>query len=175
MPRLIGAFFLLDILEMENKQEHEEFMRMAIELSVKNVSESIGGPFGAVVVKDGNVIAGSANKVTSTNDPTAHAEVSAIRLACTALNTFDLSGCVIYTSCEPCPMCLGAIYWAKIETIYYANTKADAENIGFSDKFIYEELDKPMQKRILPVIQMMRNEAMQAFKLWETSPMRIEY
>ncbi|GAA3954521.1 nucleoside deaminase [Pedobacter ginsengiterrae] len=160
---------------MENKKQHEEFMRMAIELSVKNVSESIGGPFGAVIVKDGKLIAGSANKVTSTNDPTAHAEVSAIRLACTALNTFDLSGCVVYTSCEPCPMCLGAIYWAKIETIYYANTKIDAEDIGFSDKFIYEELDKPMEERTLPVVQMMRDEAMQAFKLWETSPMRIEY
>lgn len=160
---------------MENKEQHEEFMRMAIELSVKNVNQSIGGPFGAVIVKDGKVIAGSANKVTSTNDPTAHAEVSAIRLACTALNTFDLNGCVVYTSCEPCPMCLGAIYWAKIETIYYANTKADAESIGFSDKFIYEELDKPMEKRTLPVVQMMRDEAMQAFKLWETSPMRIEY
>ena len=160
---------------MENKKQHEEFMRMAIELSVKNVSESIGGPFGAVIVKDGKLIAGSANKVTSTNDPTAHAEVSAIRLACTALNTFDLSGCVVYTSCEPCPMCLGAIYWAKIETIYYANTKTDAENIGFSDKFIYEELDKPMEQRTLPVVQMLRDEAMEAFKLWKTSPMRIDY
>ncbi|MFC3559680.1 nucleoside deaminase [Pedobacter jamesrossensis] len=160
---------------MEKKEQHEEFMRMAIELSIKNVSESIGGPFGAVVVKDGKVIAGSANKVTSTNDPTAHAEVSAIRLACIELNSFDLSGCVIYTSCEPCPMCLGAIYWAKIETIYYANTKVDAENIGFSDKFIYEELDKPMDSRTLPVVQMMRDDAMQAFKLWETSSMRIDY
>jgi guanine deaminase len=160
---------------MENKNQHQEYMQMAIALSVQNVSESIGGPFGAAVVKDGKLIAKSANKVTSTNDPTAHAEVSAIRLACTELNTFDLSGCVIYTSCEPCPMCLGAIYWAKIDTIYYANTKTDAENIGFSDKFIYEELDKPMENRTLPVIQLMRDEALTAFKLWETSPMRIEY
>lgn len=150
-------------------------MRMAIDLSIENVSESIGGPFGAVVVKDGKVIAKSANRVTSTNDPTAHAEISAIRLACAELNTFDLNGCVIYTSCEPCPMCLGAIYWSRIHTIYYANTKADAAYIGFDDKFIYEELDKPMEKRSLPVIQMLRDEAMQAFKLWETSPMRIEY
>ncbi|GGI24148.1 nucleoside deaminase [Pedobacter mendelii] len=160
---------------MEIKQQHEDFMRMAVELSVKNVSECIGGPFGAVIVKDGKVIAKSANKVTTTNDPTAHAEVSAIRLACTALNTFDLSGCVIYTSCEPCPMCLGAIYWSRIETIYYANTKADAAHIGFDDKFIYEELDKPMDKRTLPVVQMMRDDAMEAFKLWETSPMRRDY
>ncbi|MCX2584585.1 nucleoside deaminase [Pedobacter sp. MR22-3] len=159
---------------MEN-QKHEEFMKMAIALSVENVTENIGGPFGAVIVKDGKFIAGSANKVTSTNDPTAHAEVSAIRLACAQLNTFDLDGCVIYTSCEPCPMCLGAIYWAKIDTIYYANTKTDAENIGFSDKFIYEELDKPMEKRSLPLVQMMRNEALQAFKLWETSPLSIKY
>lgn len=160
---------------MENNEEHEKFMRMAIALSVKNVSESLGGPFGAVIVKDGKVIAGSGNKVTSSNDPTAHAEVSAIRLACTALNTFDLSGCVVYTSCEPCPMCLGAIYWSRIETIYYANTKADAGDIGFSDKFIYDELDKPMDKRTLPVVQMMRDEAMEAFKLWGKSSMRIEY
>lgn len=156
-------------------EKHEEFMKMAIELSIKNVEKSIGGPFGAVVVKDGIVVGASGNKVTSSNDPTAHAEVSAIRLACTALNTFDLAGCVIYTSCEPCPMCLGAIYWSRIETIYYANTKTDAGAIGFDDKFIYEELDKPMDKRTLPVIQMMRDEAMEAFKLWNSSSMKIEY
>ena len=150
-------------------------MKMAIALSVENVTENVGGPFGAVIVKDGKFVAGSANKVTSTNDPTAHAEVSTIRLACTELHTFDLSGCVIYTSCEPCPMCLGAIYWAKIDTIYYANTKTDAENIGFSDKFIYEELEKPMEKRSLPVVQMMRDEALHALKLWETSPLSIKY
>jgi len=166
-------YFLKDQINMDN--QHQEYMQMAIELSVQNVSESIGGPFGAVVVKDGRLIAKSANQVTSTNDPTAHAEVSAIRLACTELNTFDLSGCVIYTSCEPCPMCLGAIYWARIDTIYYANTKADAERIGFSDKFIYEELDKPMENRSLPIIQLMRDEALAAFKLWETSPLRIDY
>jgi len=160
---------------MENREQHEAFMRMAVELSVQNVSECIGGPFGAVIVKDGKVVAKSANKVTSTNDPTAHAEVSAIRLACMALNTYDLSGCVIYTSCEPCPMCLGAIYWSHIETIYYANTKADAAHVGFDDKFIYDELDKPMAQRILPVVQILRNEAIEAFKLWETSPMRIDY
>ena len=154
---------------------HEDFMKMAIALSINNVKENIGGPFGAVIVRDGKIIAQSANKVTTTNDPTAHAEVSAIRLACSELQTFDLTGCVIYTSCEPCPMCLGAIYWAKIKTIYYANTKSDAENIGFSDKFIYDELEQPKEKRTLPIIQMMRNEGLEAFKLWKTSPMRIEY
>jgi len=160
---------------MINQEQHQKFMQMAIDLSVQNVTESIGGPFGAVIVKDGEFIAGSANRVTSTNDPTAHAEVSAIRLACQKLNTFNLSGCVVYTSCEPCPMCLGAIYWSQIETIYYANTKTDAENIGFSDKFIYEELEKPMNERSLPVIQLMRDEALEAFKLWGNSAMRIEY
>lgn len=155
--------------------QHEKFMKLAIQLSEKNVLDNIGGPFGAVIVKDGKVIAKSANKVTTTNDPTAHAEVSAIRLACKKLKMFDLSGCVIYTSCEPCPMCLSAVYWAKIDLIYYANTKQDADDIGFSDKFIYDELKKPMNKRQLPIKQMMRDEAQQAFKLWEQSAMRTEY
>ncbi len=150
---------------------HEKFMQMAITLAEKNVLESMGGPFGAVVVKDGKLIAGSGNRVTQTNDPTAHAEVAAIRLACAALNTFDLTGCVIYTSCEPCPMCLSAIYWSRMSTIYYANTKTDAANIGFDDQFIYEELEKPMAERSLPLVQLMRDEAQQAFKLWEQSPM----
>ena len=160
---------------MKTEVSHEKWMQMAIELSEKNVLESIGGPFGAVIVKDGELIAGSGNKVTSTNDPTAHAEVSAIRLACQKLETFDLSGCVIYTSCEPCPMCLSAVYWAKIDTIYYANTKKDADDIGFSDKFIYDELEKPMQERQLPIVQMMRDEALNAFRLWNQSAMRITY
>ncbi|WP_228099163.1 nucleoside deaminase [Pedobacter sp. MC2016-24] len=155
--------------------QHEKWMKMAIQLSEQNVLESIGGPFGAVIVKDGVLVAGSGNKVTSTNDPTAHAEVSAIRLACEKLKTFDLTGCVIYTSCEPCPMCLSAVYWARIDTIYYANTKQDAENIGFSDKFIYDELEKPMNQRTLPIKQMMRDEALNAFKLWDQSAMRISY
>ncbi len=159
---------------MEQK-EHDKFMRMAILISKQNVEKLLGGPFGAVIVKNGKVIAKSANKVTTSNDPTAHAEVSTIRLACKKLKTFDLSGCVIYTSCEPCPMCLGAIYWAHIDTIYYANTKKDAATIGFDDQFIYEELDLPMEKRKLPVIQLLRDEALQAFKLWDTSEMKIEY
>lgn len=150
-------------------------MRMAIALSEQNVLNSLGGPFGAVIVKDGKLVAKSANKVTSNNDPTAHAEVSAIRLACKKLKTFDLSGCVVYTSCEPCPMCLGAIYWARIDTIYYANTKTDAANINFDDKFIYDELALPMEQRQLPIKQLLRDEALQAFKLWDQSVMKTSY
>lgn len=150
-------------------------MRMAIALSEKNVLESLGGPFGAVIVREGKVIAKSGNKVTSSNDPTAHAEVSAIRLACKKLKSYDLSGCIIYTSCEPCPMCLSAIYWARIAIVYYANTKTDAADIGFDDKFIYEELEKPMLQRQLPVSQLLRDEAQEAFKLWVTSAMKIDY
>ncbi|TDG37045.1 nucleoside deaminase [Pedobacter changchengzhani] len=141
-------------------------MAMAIELSLKNVEEHINGPFGAVIVKNGEVIAASANKVMSSNDPTAHAEVSAIRLSCEKINSFDLSGCVIYTSCEPCPMCLGAIYWAQIDAIYYANANEDAAEAGFDDQFIYKELSKPLTERALPIKQLMRDEAMKAFKLW---------
>jgi len=150
-------------------------MQLAIQLSEQNVDQGKGGPFGAVVVKDGKLIAKSANKVTSSNDPTAHAEVSAIRAACKKLKTFDLSGCVIYTSCEPCPMCLGAIYWARLDKIYYANTKVDAAVIGFDDQFIYEELDLEMNQRKLPIIQLMREQALIAFKKWEQSPLKVEY
>ena len=150
-------------------------MRMAIRLAEKNVALDKGGPFGAVIVKNDKVIAKSANKVTRSKDPTAHAELSTIRLACKKLNTFDLSGCIIYTSCEPCPMCLGAIYWANIDTIYYGNTKKDAAAIGFNDQFIYEELDLPMTERKLPIIQLMRDEALVAFKTWERSAIKISY
>jgi guanine deaminase len=157
---------------MEN---HEKFMQMAIELSEYNVKQGLGGPFGAVIVKDGMVLARSANKVVPTNDPTAHAEVSAIRLACQELGTFSLEGCEIYTSCEPCPMCLGAIYWARISKIYYANTKADAAAIGFDDHFIYDELELPMDKRRTPFVQLMRDEAQQVFKQWEVSETKTDY
>ena len=153
----------------------EDFMRMAIELAENNVVQGQGGPFGAVIVKDGMVVARSANKVVPNNDPTAHAEISVIRLACQELETFNLVGCEIYTSCEPCPMCLGAIYWARIDKIHYANTKADAAAVGFDDAFIYEELDKPMDKRKLPIVQLMRDEAMNAFKLWSEFEGRAEY
>jgi tRNA(Arg) A34 adenosine deaminase TadA len=155
--------------------EHERFMRIAIELSEQNVKGVTGGPFGAVIVKDGNVVAKSANKVVQQNDPTAHAEVSAIRLACQELGTYDLEGCVIYTSCEPCPMCLGAIYWAHIDKIYYGNTKADAAAIGFDDHFIYKELGLPMNERKLQIIQLLGDEALSAFKLWSDSESRTDY
>ncbi len=157
------------------KTAHEKFMRMAIRLSEKNVKNALGGPFGAAVVKDGKLVAKSANKVTTTLDPTAHAEISAIRMACKKLGTFDLTGCVIYTSCEPCPMCLSAIYWAHISEIYYANTKIDAQNIGFDDQFIYDEIALPMEKRKLSVRQLLRTEAQGAFRLWDESELKISY
>ena len=141
-------------------------MRIAIKLSADNIQHGLGGPFGAVIVKAGKVVASSANKVVAENDPTAHAEVSAIRLACKALGSYDLSGCEIYTSCEPCPMCLGAIYWARIDKIYYANTKADAAAIGFDDHFIYKEIECDMRQRKLPFVQLLRDEALVAFERW---------
>ena len=140
-----------------------EFMREAIELSVKNIDND-GGPFGAVVVKDGEVVARGVNRVTASIDPTAHAEVSAIREAAKKLGTFDLSGCEIYSSCEPCPMCLGAIYWAHLDKLYYANTKLDAKNIGFDDSFIYDEIDLKPQDRKLPSETLLRDEAIRAFE-----------
>lgn len=160
---------------MEDQKQHEKFMRMAIKLSEENVSKALGGPFGAVIVKNGKLVAKSANKVTTEIDPTAHAEVSAIRLAAKKLNTFDLTDCIIYTSCEPCPMCLGAIYWSRISKIYYANTKHDACEIGFDDKFIYEELELPLEHRSVPFIQLLRDEAHGAFKQWEVSEFKIDY
>lgn len=150
-------------------------MRVAIALAQKNVDQTLGGPFGAVVVKDGKIIAKSANKVALTNDPTAHAEVAAIRIASKKLNSFDLSDCVIYTSCEPCPMCLGAIYWSRIAEVYYANTKLDAAEIGFDDKFIYDELELPAEKRKLSIVRMLQDEAILAFKKWKVSPEKVEY
>jgi len=155
--------------------KHEEFMRMAIRLSEQNVKNALGGPFGAVIVRDEEIVAQSANTVTTTLDPTAHAEVSAIRLACKKLQTFDLSGCIIYTSCEPCPMCLSAIYWARIDKIYFANTKEDAHHIGFDDQFIYDEIALPLKSRKLAIHQILRDEALAAFRLWDESDMKIDY
>lgn len=149
-------------------------MEEAISLSIENVKNN-GGPFGAVIVKDGKVIARGVNRVTSNNDPTAHAEVNAIREASKVLNRFDLSDCEIYTSCEPCPMCLGAIYWARLNKIYFANNKTDAKNIGFDDSFIYDEIEKPFEKRDIPTLQIMRNEALQAFKDWDNKTDKVEY
>lgn len=152
----------------------DELMRKAIELSVNNV-ENGGGPFGAVIARDGEIVATGVNRVTSNNDPTAHAEVSAIRNAAAVLGTFDLSDCEIYSSCEPCPMCLGAIYWARLKKLYFANNKTDAKNIGFDDSFIYDELALPLEKRKLSSEEMMRNEAIKAFEMWNRKPDKIEY
>ncbi len=153
---------------------HKIFMARAIELSEENVRNG-GGPFGAVIAKDGNLIAEGYNQVTKNNDPTAHAEVTAIRNAAEALQTFDLSGCVIYTSCEPCPMCLGAIYWAGIDQMYFGNTKKNAGEIGFSDDFIYKEIEKPLEHRKLNSIQFMSKEASKAFSLWNDLDDKIVY
>ncbi len=155
-------------------KKEESFMREAIGLSIENIDNN-GGPFGAVIVKDGKVIAKGVNRVTSNNDPTAHAEVNAIRKAAEVLGTYDLQGCEIYSSCEPCPMCLGAIYWARLDKLYYANTKQDAKDIDFDDSFIYEELDQPIEKRKIPTIQILSKEAIQAFNKWRKKEDKIEY
>lgn len=152
----------------------EEFMRKAIALSFANVKNG-GGPFGAVIVKDNQIVATGVNRVTAQNDPTAHAEINAIRTACTLLKTFDLSGCELYTSCEPCPMCLGAIYWAHIDKIYYANTKIDAMKIGFDDSFIYDELALKQEERRLPIEQLLRDEALETFRAWTAKDDKIKY
>lgn len=155
--------------------DHEKFMRRAIALSIENVNSGKGGPFAAVIVKDGDIIAEGTNVVTSSNDPTAHAEVTAIRNACKKVGDFQLHGCTIYTSCEPCPMCLGAIYWARPKAVYYGNTKSDAADIGFDDGFIYEELDKPLDIRSIPMKQILGDEAISGFQAWTSKSDKIEY
>lgn len=156
------------------EEKDKKFMGTAIELSINSVKNA-GGPFGAVIVKNDKIVSQASNSVTLSNDPTAHAEINAIRTACSALKTFDLSGCTIYTSCEPCPMCLGAIYWSRITKIFYANTKTDAKNIGFDDSFIYEELEKPPLQRTIQSIQIMKDEALKAFEAWKQKNDKIEY
>ena len=159
---------------MKENVDDSRFMQMAIDLSVSNVHDG-GGPFGTVIVKAGEVVATGTNRVTTDNDPTAHAEVNAIREACRRLGTFRLQGCVIYTSCEPCPMCLSAIYWAGIERIYYGNTKLDAEAIQFGDKFIYDEIALDPQQRSIPTRMIMREQALRAFREWEAKEDKVEY
>ena len=151
-----------------------KFMLRAIELSIKSVNNGTG-PFGAVIVKDNKIISEGFNTVTLTNDPTSHAEISAIRSACSSIVNFSLEGCDLYTTCEPCPMCLSAIYWARIEKIYYANTRSDAQKIDFSDALIYEELNKNIKERKIPMHQMMRNEALKAFEMWEKKADKVKY
>ncbi len=151
-----------------------EFMKRAIELSIKSVNNG-GGPFASIIVKGDKIIAEGSNKVTSNNDPTAHGEIVAIREACKKLNNFSLDGCELYSTCEPCPMCLSAIYWARIDKIYYANTREDARKIDFDDSLIYTELQKNIDKRKIPMIQILRNEALKAFELWDQKKDKVKY
>ena len=151
-----------------------EFMKKAIELSIKSVNSN-GGPFGCVIVKNDKIISEGSNKVTSSNDPTAHGEIVAIREACKKINNFSLSGYELYSTCEPCPMCLSAIYWARIDKIYYANTRKDAQKIDFDDSLIYSEFQKNINERKIPMIQMMRDEALKAFELWDKKIDKVKY
>ena len=150
-------------------------MARAIQLSIDGAHSGRGGPFGAVIVRDGKIVAEGVNQVTSSNDPTAHAEVLAIRQACANLGVFRLEDCELYTSCEPCPMCLGAIYWARLSRVYFANTAEDAAKIGFDDSFLYGELQKPRLQRRIPTIQMMREEALAGFRVWAAKPDKVAY
>ncbi len=152
-----------------------EFMARAIQLAMECVQSSQGGPFGAVIVKDDAIVAESGNRVTSTNDPTAHAEILAIRQACAKLGVFELKDCELYTSCEPCPMCLGAIYWSRLGRLYFANTADDAAKIGFDDSLIYQEIALPYAQRKISTVQMMREEALVPFRAWAAKPSKIPY
>lgn len=158
----------------ENSDYDSKYMKIAAELSSENI-DSGGGPFGAVIVKDGEIISTGVNRVTAENDPTAHAEIKAIREACHKLGTFQLEGCTVYSSCEPCPMCLSALYWAGVKKIYYGNTKEDAEAINFSDKFIYEEIEKNPRDRKTPGIHVANSGAIDAFEKWAAKEDKIEY
>jgi len=151
------------------------FMQRAIDLAEKGIDSNAGGPFGAVIVKDNKIISEGYNKVTSTNDPTAHAEIIAIKAACKKLNSFQLDDCTIYTSCEPCPMCLGAIYWARPKNVFYACNREDAAMIDFDDQFIYDELKKQIDKRRIEFKNIMKKEALKIFKKWKEKPNKIEY
>ena len=153
---------------------NSQFMLKAIELSIKS-AKAKGGPFGCVIVKDNKIIAEGHNQVTANNDPTAHAEIVAIRNACKKLNTFDLSGCALYSSCEPCPMCLSAIYWSHIDIVYYGNSRQDAAKIEFDDKLIYDELNKNIDQRKIPLKQILKNEAIEAFNMWAKTENKTKY
>jgi len=160
---------------MTENEQHIYFMKRAITLAQNGIENNDGGPFGAVIVKDGKIVGEGNNRVTSTNDPTAHAEVVAIRNACKHLNSFQLEGCIVYTSCEPCPMCLGAIYWARPDKIYYACSREDAAAIGFDDDFIYQEFSKINEERNIPLIQECREEALTLFQEWGNKNDKIRY
>lgn len=154
---------------------HKEFMNEAVKTAIRGMQNDEGGPFGCIIVKDGKIIGRGNNKVTSTNDPTAHAEVTAIRDACKNLDTFQLEGCIVYTSCEPCPMCLGAIYWSRVDRVYYGCHHTDAADIGFDDEFIYNEIPLPHEKRNIPFKQLGREIAIEAFQKWSEKEDKIEY
>ncbi len=156
-------------------EQDKQFMQRAIELSRKGMESNEGGPFGAIVVKDGEIVGEGNNQVTSSNDPTAHAEVVAIRNACKNLNSFQLEGCIVYTSCEPCPMCLGAIYWARPDKIFYACSKKDAARIGFDDDFIYQEINVEIENRSIETRQIMSEEANKVFEAWAAKADKVEY
>ena len=151
------------------------FMERAIQLSLQNVRAGLGGPFAALVVRDEKILATGVNQVTTAFDPTAHAEIVAIRAACQGIRNFQLSECELYTTCEPCPMCMGAIYWARLAKVYYANTREDAARIRFDDSFIYDQISLPVESRKVPMIQIMREQALVAFREWEQSPNKIQY
>src|ERR1700740_1755958 len=156
-------------------QGNPVFMERAIALATENVTSGRGGPFGAVIVRDGEIVATGANLVTATNDPTAHGEIVAIRNACAALGTFQLLGCDIYTSCEPCPMCLAAIYWARLDRIYFANSPQDAAAIGVDDGFLYREVPKPIEARSIPTVRLVLPEAEAVFAEWQAKPDKVQY
>lgn len=155
--------------------EHQIFMKRAIALAEEGMNANAGGPFGCVIVRDGKILAEGTNKVTSTNDPTAHAEIVAIRKACEQLGNYQLEDCVIYASCEPCPMCLGAIYWARPKAVYYACTKEDAAAIDFDDAFIYQEIEKPSPEKSIPFISLLREDGLKVFEDWKIKPDKIRY
>lgn len=157
------------------EKDRTQFMEEAVKAAIKGMDNNEGGPFGCVVVKDGKIVGRGNNKVTSTNDPTAHAEINAIRDACVNLNSFQLEGCIIFTSCEPCPMCLGAIYWSRPDKVYYGCTHNEAARIGFDDEFIYKEIAMPLDDRSIPFQQIGHDLALEAFQKWEDKEDKIEY
>ncbi|GJQ21384.1 MAG: guanine deaminase [Bacteroidia bacterium] len=159
----------------ETRTAPETFMAEAVDLARRNIRERKGGPFGAVIVRNGRIVARGTNLVSSTNDPTAHAEITAIREACRTLRTFHLSDCEIYTSCEPCPMCLGAIYWARLKAVYFANTRTDAAAIGFDDDAMYREVSRPVSTRTIPMVHLNNSEALEVFKEWESMEDKVRY
>jgi len=164
----------MTMTQIQPTEQDRHFMQMAIDLSIENVNRG-GGPFGAVIVRDGDVIATGVNRVTATNDPTAHAEVSAIREACRRERNFKLTGCTVYSSCEPCPMCMSALYWAGVKRLFYGNTKDDAKAIDFDDSFIYEQLSLPYERRSIETARIMGDEAIKAFELWDAKTDKIAY